>query len=139
SVAGSASGNVIAKWSGSSWSALGSGTDNLIEALTVGGGALYAGGYFTNAGAKSSIYFDAWECGVVSVGGRPARATFESSAPWPNPSSRTASVDFDLPAAAIVHADVFDVAGHRVSSPIAGVSLAAGPHHLTWDGRDGSG
>ena len=55
--AGGGPANYIAKWSGTSWSALGSGVNNNVFALTVfddgGGPALFAGGGFTFAGSVS--------------------------------------------------------------------------------------
>lgn len=48
--------NRIAKWDGSSWSALGSGMNFPVYALTVSGSNLYAGGQFTTAGGKTSRY-----------------------------------------------------------------------------------
>jgi hypothetical protein len=44
----------IAKWSGSSWSALGWGLDDRAEALAVSGSDLYVGGQFWRAGRKTS-------------------------------------------------------------------------------------
>ncbi len=41
--------NRIAKWDGSSWSALGSGLNSFVTAMAVSGNDLYAGGYFTTA------------------------------------------------------------------------------------------
>jgi trimeric autotransporter adhesin len=55
-VAGSVSANRIAKWNGSSWSALGSGMNGRVHALAVSGSDLYAGGEFTTAGGKASAY-----------------------------------------------------------------------------------
>jgi hypothetical protein len=52
--AGGSPANYIAKWDGSSWSALGSGMNGLVYALAVSGSALYAGGGFTTAGGKVS-------------------------------------------------------------------------------------
>src|SRR6266436_903081 len=46
-VVGNAAANHIAKWNGSSWSNLGSGTDGSVYALTVSGTDLYAAGSFT--------------------------------------------------------------------------------------------
>lgn len=42
--------NYIAKWNGSTWSALGTGMDNWVIAIAVSGTDVYAGGYFTTAG-----------------------------------------------------------------------------------------
>ncbi len=54
--------NRIAKWDGTNWSALGSGVNSNeyftnVFALAVGSGELYAGGTFTTAGGKPSLYF----------------------------------------------------------------------------------
>ncbi len=60
--AGGVSANYIAKWNGSSWSALGSGMGGFqfgfpyLNALAVSGSDLYAGGGFTTAGGKVSAY-----------------------------------------------------------------------------------
>src|SRR5204863_345530 len=47
--------NSIAKWNGSSWSALGSGVccGGVVSTLAVSGSDLYAGGYFTSAGGSA--------------------------------------------------------------------------------------
>jgi hypothetical protein len=50
----------IAKWNGSSWSALGSGVDNRVLALAVSGSNLYAGGNFTIAGGGTANYIAKW-------------------------------------------------------------------------------
>ena len=54
--AGGSAANYIAKWNGSSWSALGSGLNDYVSALAVSGSDLYAGGGFTTAGGKVSAY-----------------------------------------------------------------------------------
>jgi hypothetical protein len=64
--AGGVTANSIAKWDGSSWEALASGTDNAVVALTVfddGSGvgpALYAGGNFRRAGGVASGSVARW-------------------------------------------------------------------------------
>jgi hypothetical protein len=63
STAGGIAANGIAKWDGTSWSALGSGMGGTVGyiypgafALAVSGSDLYAGGAFTTAGGKASGY-----------------------------------------------------------------------------------
>jgi hypothetical protein len=63
----------IAKWDGSSWSALGSGTGGPVVALAVSGSTLYAGGDFITAGGKLSAY--AAYADMASLGGTPGIIT----------------------------------------------------------------
>ena len=57
--------NHIARWDGTSWSALGGGVDHRVSALTVfddgSGPALYAGGSFQNAGGQPAQYLARWD------------------------------------------------------------------------------
>lgn len=61
-VVGDVIANGVAKWDGSSWSALGSGLSapgifgSHVSALAVSGSDLYAGGWFSTAGGKVSPY-----------------------------------------------------------------------------------
>jgi len=50
----------IAKWDGSSWSALGSGVNSDVSALAISGNELYAGGYFTTAGGSAAYSVAKW-------------------------------------------------------------------------------
>ncbi len=50
----------IAKWNGTTWSALGSGMDGDVYALAVIGTTLYAGGYFTTAGGTPAANIARW-------------------------------------------------------------------------------
>lgn len=74
---------------------------------------------------------------TVSV--RPAGpATIRLGAPRPNPSAGASAVDFDLPVAAHVILDVFDLHGRRVVR-LADGAFSAGPHTLRWNGRNTRG
>src|SRR6266498_371707 len=53
--------NFIAKWDGSSWSALGSGLNNYVDALAVSGSNVYAGGGFTTAGDNPANNIAKWD------------------------------------------------------------------------------
>ena len=67
--AGGVSANYIARWDGSSWSPVGSGMDSWVRSLVVfdddGPGphppALYAGGFFTNAGGAPASCIAKWD------------------------------------------------------------------------------
>src|SRR5207247_2016735 len=51
----------IAKWNGSSWSALGSGMNGSVSALGMLGNDLYAGGEFTTAGGSAANFIAKWD------------------------------------------------------------------------------
>lgn len=59
--AGGVAASRVAKWDGSSWSALGSGINSWVYALTSHNGDLYAGGSFTIAGGVSAVYVARWD------------------------------------------------------------------------------
>jgi hypothetical protein len=61
STAGGLSANSIAKWNGSSWSALGSGTADIIYALATSGSNVFAGGDFTSVGGSAANYIARWD------------------------------------------------------------------------------
>ena len=59
-VAGDTNANCIAKWNGSSWSALGPGVNGTVLALAMSGSDVYAGGYFTTAGGSAASHIAKW-------------------------------------------------------------------------------
>jgi hypothetical protein len=59
--AGSITANRIAKWNGSSWSALGTGVGGFVHALAVSGSNLYVGGSFTSAGGSPANRIARWD------------------------------------------------------------------------------
>jgi trimeric autotransporter adhesin len=50
----------LARWTGSSWSTVGGGTDSSVLALAVSGTDVYAGGWFTTAGGVPANYIAKW-------------------------------------------------------------------------------
>lgn len=60
--AGSTPANSIARWNGTYWENLGSGTDNRVSALASGNdGRFFVGGSFSQVGGKVSSYFAQWD------------------------------------------------------------------------------
>ena len=53
--------NCVAKWDGTQWSALGTGTDGGVIALAVDDMDLYAGGFFTSAGGIGANHIAKWD------------------------------------------------------------------------------
>ena len=70
----------VARWDGSTWSAVGSGTDGQINALEVfddgSGPALYAAGYFTQAGGSPANSIARWDGTAWSAVGSGLQTTF---------------------------------------------------------------
>ena len=67
----------IAKWDGTSWSALGSGVNNPVYALAVLGSNLYAGGWFDMAGGSAVSSIANWDGSSWSALGSGMRGPFE--------------------------------------------------------------
>src|SRR5207245_1878591 len=58
--AGSSVANSVAKWNGSTWTAFGSGMNEVVQTLAISGSDLYAGGAFTSAGGSAANYIAKW-------------------------------------------------------------------------------
>jgi hypothetical protein len=67
--AGGLPANRIARWDGSSWSSLGSGTDFIVSALEVSGTNLYVGGSFVTAGGVLARNIAKWDGSAWSAFG----------------------------------------------------------------------
>src|SRR5439155_9530868 len=74
STAGISCASNVARWNGTQWSALGSGTDGTVDALHTfddgTGGELYAAGEFTHAGGSLASCVAAWDGSSWSAVGR---------------------------------------------------------------------
>ncbi|MDB5270732.1 MAG: hypothetical protein JWP58_3772 [Hymenobacter sp.] len=61
---GGVAANYVAKWNGTAWSSLGTGTangtDDVVESLAISGTTLYAGGRFLNAGGNPASHVAKW-------------------------------------------------------------------------------
>ena len=74
--------------------------------------------------------------GVTEAEGQPRSYALHANAP--NPFNPETMVRFDLPEAAVVRLEVYDVLGQRVRTLVSG-DLAPGSHQVVWDGRDEQG
>ncbi|MBN2169746.1 MAG: right-handed parallel beta-helix repeat-containing protein [Candidatus Krumholzibacteriota bacterium] len=66
-------------------------------------------------------------------------AALRLAANYPNPFNPETAIRFGLPAYAAVDLEIFDVAGRRVATLLAGEALPAGWHVMTWQGREDVG
>jgi hypothetical protein len=73
----------------------------------------------------------------VPDGGWPEIAVLHP--PYPNPSGSGTALAFDLARAGDVQVQVHDAAGRVVRTLVRGSRLDAGPHTVSWDGRDDEG
>jgi hypothetical protein len=77
---GTAFASGVAKWDGTTWSALGSGMTNDVYALAVSGTNLYAGGMFTTAGGVPANYIAKWDGSAWSALGSGVGSTVRALA-----------------------------------------------------------
>jgi hypothetical protein len=75
---------------------------------------------------------------LVAVSPTPSTMKLQMSAPSPNPSSAISRLDFTLENPSNADLSIFDTAGRRVVTLLHG-DLPAGPHSVTWGGRDAGG
>ncbi|MES2922756.1 MAG: choice-of-anchor D domain-containing protein [Verrucomicrobiota bacterium] len=65
----------VAKWNGSGWSILGTGTNGIVNRLAVGGGIVYASGSFTLAGGSAARNIAQWSGSTWSALGAGLEST----------------------------------------------------------------
>src|ERR1051325_2602485 len=80
-IAGDVLASRVAKWIGSSWSALGSGMSGAVWALAVSGDYLYAGGTFTTAGGSAANHVAKWDGNAWSALGSGMNNSVSALAP----------------------------------------------------------
>jgi hypothetical protein len=68
-----------------------------------------------------------------------APRTFQLLAAKPNPSRGSSEIRFLVPSTCTVDVALFDLAGRKVRSLVAGERSTPGDHRIRWDGRDASG
>jgi len=75
---------------------------------------------------------------VTGVPGATPGAVLSLAAPQPNPAFGRTAIRFSLPAAGAADVFILDAAGRRVAV-LAHGNLAAGEHHVEWNGRTDGG
>lgn len=123
----------IVHWDGKEWRFLGSGVNGYVWSLAFLGESLYLGGAFTQAGGHSSFGIARWD-------GLPVlkAPTYMLSSGAPNPFQGSANFAYTLPRAGRLRIAVFNSAGRQVAV-LEDREQAAGPHSVTWNGRDAEG
>ena len=128
---------MVAAWDGTTWVGLGSGTNGTVFALQEHDGALYAGGAFSLAGAKSSFGIGRWDGLGPSAPPQVPRAT-ELDAVRPNPFRTSTRIPFTLAKPGPVLIVVYDTRGRRIAV-LEDAVKPAGEYFMEWNGRDNAG
>jgi flagellar hook assembly protein FlgD len=100
---------------------------------------IWVGGSFTTVDGGRSPGVAVWLLGTGTGVGEPGvlrRAGVEVN---PNPFNPQTTIRFELEAPSAVDVTIFDPAGRRIRSILAGHQYDAGPRVVVWDGRDDTG
>jgi hypothetical protein len=140
--------NRLVHWTGSGYITVASGVDNEVEALATDNSALYAGGWFEQAGNTNttSLHFGALDGAGADV----TNTSYPriSLSVYPNP-GRTSKVLLELPSAEYVHLYLENSLGIRVATIADGIhsagqvefpfpkNLAAGPYFVKLSSETG--
>ena len=123
----------VAHWDGRDWQWLGSGTNQAVWAIAAKGGSVYMAGDFTQAGTRSAFGIARWD-GLAAL----KAPTYSLSSGAPNTFHGSASFAYTLPREGHLRVAVFNSAGRQVTV-LEDRVVPAGPHDLTWNGRDTRG
>jgi hypothetical protein len=125
-------GNLV-HWNGSAFGTVASGVNNTVASLAPDESALYAGGWFTEAGSttNTSLHFGALDGAGASVSISPSTDVASFSI-YPNPATGSSTISVDLVKAGNIHLEVFNELGDRVLL-IANGDYQAGPQMFTLD------
>jgi len=74
----------------------------------------------------------------ISAGEYPMPLAFNLKQNYPNPFNAETSIEFELADESWVEFAIYDLAGRHISTLISS-HFAAGPHRITWNGRDFAG
>ncbi len=97
-----------------------------------------ADGYVAIATHGNGMYSANFGGGVLAVDEPDVLRTFELAENYPNPFNPSTQIPFTLNRAGIVSLKVFDIVGREVATLFHG-DKPAGVHHVSWNGKDGSG
>jgi len=130
---------VLQKASGSSYSGNRWGDYSSIVVDPVDDKSFWSHGEYTPGAGSWSTWTSSFDPGGgTGVGADFPHYAVHAGGVWPNPTGGEARFAFELPAAANVSMDIFDVRGRRVRT-LGGGEFGEGRGHIVWDGRDARG
>ena len=122
----------IAKWDGSRWEALGSGTDNSVRAIVVFQEQLYAGGEFEAAGGMRVNHVARWGAATEVTSTPPAIPAVVTLQSYPNPFNPSTTIKYELHRASVVRLSVHNILGREVSI-LMNEKRGAGVYEVNFD------